>query len=72
MSAYKVVGRFREKELQESWNQGKPGTQAKKRVYISLDDFIKYSPDLITRWETSYDVEVYKNEDNEWIRVHII
>lgn len=66
MSAFKIVGRYKEKENQESWNRGKPLTQAKKRTYINEEDFNKYSPKLIERWERLYYVEVYENINDVW------
>ena len=66
MAAYKVVGRYKEKEFQESWCRGKPHTQAKKRVYVDEVDFLKYSPDLIKRWKRMYYIEVYNKINSEW------
>lgn len=63
---FKVVGIHRPKEWQESWCRGKPNTQAKKRVYTSKKDFDKYSPDLISRWENYYQVEVYELVNDKW------
>jgi hypothetical protein len=69
MSAFKVVGRYKKQENQKSWCRGKPGTQAKKRVYIDEFDYLKYSSELIARWATIYDVEIYKKEGSKWALV---
>jgi len=46
-------------------------TQAKKRVYVNRDDFLRYSPDLIKRYEKIYYVEVYRfDELNGWILIN--
>jgi len=71
MSSYKVIGRHKEKDLQPSWHIGRPMTQAKKRVYVNRDDFLRYSPDLIKRYEKIYYVEVYRfDELNGWILIN--
>jgi len=68
--SYKVIGRHKEKESQPSWITGRPLTQAKKRVYVSEADFIRYSPDLITRYKKFYYVEVYMfSELDGWVRI---
>ena len=61
------MSRYKKKADQPSYRKGKEGTQAKKRVYTSVEDFNKYSPDLIKRWSTLYDVEVFEQvEDGSW------
>lgn len=40
--------------------------QAKKRVYTSVDDYKKYSPELTKRYTGYLDVEHYEQVDNEW------
>jgi hypothetical protein len=64
MVPHKVVGRYKAKEFQKNWCKGKPGVQAKKRVYSTLSDFLRYSPELIKRWEEMYVVEVYKMDSH--------
>ncbi len=66
MTAYKVVGRYKKADQQKPWCRGKEGTQAKKRTYIDKTTFDKHSPDLIKRWGTLYDVEVYNHIDGNW------
>ena len=49
------------------WARGKPLTQAKKRVYVNEEDYLKYSPELIRRWKELYIVEVYAHvSSNIW------
>lgn len=68
--AYKIVGRFNKIKLQPSWYKGKPGVQAKKTVYVSREDFDKYSPETIERWGDSMKliIEIYETDDNgKWV-----
>ena len=67
--SFKIVGRHRSEDKQKSWDYGKSGTIAKKRVYTSYDDFIKYRDELIYRWVNycNYDVEAYERIDGEWV-----
>ena len=68
MASYKVIGRHKEKENQRSWLTGRPLTQAKKRVYVNESDFLKYSPELISRYKKFYYVEIYKfSEEDGWV-----
>jgi len=57
---FKVIGRYRPKDEQSPWCRGKPGLQAKKRVYTSFEDFEKYSPETINRYNDIYKAEVYE------------
>ena len=68
---FKVVGRNKSKEEMPSYVYGQPNCVAKKRVYTSLEDFKKYSPDLIQRYKQIYDVEVYELINGKWERVEI-
>lgn len=55
MGAFKIIGRH-------------PYTkrQVKKRVYTTEKDFNTYKDDLINRYVTYLNVEVYKLINNEW------
>ena len=63
---FKIVGRYLPVEEQKSWCRGKPNTQAKKRVYASEEDFLKYSPETIERWKKMYSVEIYEMVNGKW------
>jgi len=63
---YKIIARYRSPELQESWNRGKEGTQAKKATYVNMDDYLKYSPETISRWRKMYDVSIFKMVNKKW------
>lgn len=65
---YKIISRFPEKDLQESWRSGKPGIQHKKSIYTSKDKYDKYSYETIQRWvRCNFLVEIYTSEDgNSW------
>ena len=67
--AYKIVGRYT-KNTPRWGGCGNVGTQAKKRVYISRNDFERYAPDTAERWLNfcGYDVEVYQTIDGIWVR----
>ena len=62
----KLVARFKKKEDQQSWNRGKQGTQAKKAIYITNDDYKKYSPETIKRWLELYDVTAFIMVNRKW------
>jgi len=55
---YKIIGRH-------------PYTkrQVKKRVYTSTNDFLKYSEDLINRYKTYLNVEIYELKNDEWLLI---
>ena len=68
--SYKVIGRHKEKDKQPSWRTGRPLTQAKKRVYVSEADFLRYSPELIARYKKFYYVEIYMlSELDGWVKL---
>lgn len=57
VTAYKVVGRC-----------SKTKRQKKKRVYVSYEDFKKYSPDVIKRYSRCYGIaESYRFIGGEWV-----
>lgn len=59
---FKIIGRNPETKRQE-----------KKRIYTCRDDFEKYKDDLIKRYNYYYDVEIYKQiNDNKWGLIDII
>lgn len=68
MSAFKLVGRHSERA--PTWCSGKTGTVAKKRVYITEEDFNKYAPKTAKRFYAynEYDVEFYRMLDGGWLR----
>ena len=70
MSAFKIVARYRKPEERNSWEYAgwKTGTQVKKRVYTSREDFLKYGPDLVRRWEyfCKWDVSCHELVDDVW------
>jgi len=63
---FKIVAKYKGADQQQSWARGKPGTQAKKATYINESDYLKYSPDLLSRWNRFYLVEVFKMHDGKW------
>ena len=67
--SFKVVGKYKALEEQSAWSNGKPHTQAKKRVYTSKDDFDRYAPELIQRWRdnTKWDVTAYEMINGKWV-----
>lgn len=46
--------------------------QIKKRVYTSSKDYFKYSEDLINRYKTYLNVEIYELIDEIWVLLDII
>lgn len=68
MSAYKIVGVFT-KDTQQ-WFHGKIGTQAKKRVYVSREDFRRYAPETANRWKKfiGLAVEAYEMVSGKWVK----
>jgi len=64
--SFKLVGRYTERCR---FNRGKVGTQAKKRVYTSLEDFNRYAPDTLKRWKKfcGFRVEAYERKGNKWV-----
>ena len=72
MIPHKVVAKYKQEDMQKSWSKGKPLNQAKKRVYISEEDYNRYSPNLIKRWSRGYYIEVSQYIDGKWvIRPHL-
>ena len=68
MGAYKIAGR--QTDHTSSWLHGKVGRIEKKRVYVSKEDFDKYSPETIKRWvHCKYQVEVYEMIDGKWVEI---
>lgn len=67
MSAFKLVGRF--SESTPAYYRGTVGLQGKKRVYVSREDFDRFSPKTIKRWivYSGYDIEVYEQIDGKWV-----
>jgi hypothetical protein len=56
MSAWKIVGRITDRSSE--FARGKVGCQFKKRVYVSKEDFDKYSPEIIRRWNLYLKVKI--------------
>lgn len=65
---FKIVGRYKF-ENQPYWAKGKAGTQFKKRTYTSKQDFDRYGPELIIRWERFCDVSSFELIDGKWIKL---
>lgn len=63
---HKIIARYKSPELQKSWSRGKEGTQAKKATYVNKDDYLKYSPETLARWEKMYDVSAFKMVGKKW------
>ena len=69
MSSFKIVGRITENTT--SWyGTRKVGRQGKKRVYVTREDYEKYSPETAKRWSKfcGLDVEAYEMVDGKWKR----
>tara|TARA_R110000823_G_scaffold299089_1_gene419781 strand:- start:323 stop:574 length:252 start_codon:yes stop_codon:yes gene_type:complete len=68
-SAYKIVARYRSIDKRPSWDRGgKEGTQVKKRIYVSFEDFQRYGSKLADRWDRfcKWDVSAYVLIENKW------
>lgn len=71
MSAFKIVGRVaNERTPYGSW-LGKVGTQWKKRVYVSREDFEKYAPETAKRWKRLVLVEAYEMKKGKWVLIEV-
>jgi hypothetical protein len=66
---FKIVARYSSREKPSWAHQGKAGTQAKKHVYTSHEDYKKYGRKTARQWEgqrADYDVEHYELKKGEW------
>jgi hypothetical protein len=67
--SFKIVGRVIEERSPWGGWLGKVGTQWKKRVYTSFDDFKRYGSETAMRWEKfcGVKVEAYEMVDDKWV-----